>query len=425
MKIELEDVSPVKKSLMIEADPDEIERETEAVLRRYAREVKVPGFRPGKVPISLIRTRFAKEIQGDVRERLVTHLYTEATTQKGLQPLGDPILEEVTEGADQPFRFKTTFEVAPSFTPRGYKGVEAREPRAEVADAEVEQMLEDLRKSQVRLVAEEGRVAVTGDVIVADVAGSVEGEPPFRREGMMIEVGATENLPAFNEPILGAKAGSILEFHVDYPKEYDAKHLAGRTVHYHLEVREVKRAEVPNLDDELAKDLGDFDSLPALRERIRADLLERKRVEARGAVRQAVLEKVLLENPVPLPEVLVEREVRHRLEDLVRAMMSQGIDPRDAKLDWSQIRERQLEPARKSVHARLVLDSVAACESIAVEPPEVEERIRKEAHRMGRGYKEVRDGLAKEGGLEALRNQMVREKSLDFLTAVANIHPEG
>lgn len=425
MKIELQDLSPVKKTLAIEADPEEVDRETEAVLRTYARRAKVPGFRPGKVPLSLIRTRYAHEIREDVRERLLSKLYTAATAQKGLQPLGDPHLEEISHEENQPFRFRTTFEVRPEFTVKEYRGIEVREPSAAVTDADVEQALEDLRKSQVRLVTEEGRAASAGDVVVADVDGAPEGGEAFRRERVLIEVGASGNLPAFNEGILGVVTGSTPQFSVTYPKDYDAKHLAAKTVHYRMVVHEVKRTEYPSLDDEFAKDLGDFENLAALRVKVRADLEERKRAEARAAVRQSVLDKVLLANPIPLPEVLVQEETQHRLEDIVRAMILQGLDPRRMEVDWKELRERQDEPARKAVHARLLLDSVASAEPIAVEAAEIEDRIRKEAERIRQDPHELRKSLSKGDGLEALKNQMVREKTLDFLTSIANIHPEG
>ena len=424
MKYELKDLSPVKKTLEVEADPDEVEREIEEVVGQWAHRARIPGFRPGKVPPSLVRTRFAKEIREDVRDRLLGRLTRAATEEKGLKPLGEPVVEEISFEKDEPLRFRTTFEVSPEFTARNYRGVEVRETAVAVTEQEIGTTLEELRRSQVRLVTEEGRAASTGDLIVADVEGRPEGGEPFRREGMHIEVGAAENLPAFNEGLSGATAGETREFLVSYPTEYDAKHLAGKAVHYRLQVHEVKRALYPNLDDEFAKDLGEFESLEALRGRIRADLTERKRVEVALAVRQRVLEKVMLENPVPLPEVLVHEEIQHRMEDAVRGLIVQGIDPRRIEVDWKALRERQEEPARRSVHARLVLDRVAAMESIAVLDSEVEEQIRREASRAGEDPRDMRKRIAKGPGLEALKNQMLREKSLDFLTSVANIHRE-
>jgi trigger factor len=424
MKIEVQDLSPVKKSLAVEADAEELTRESEAAVRRVARQARVPGFRPGKVPLDVVRKRYAREIEEDVRERLLTRLYSDATRETGLRPLGDPTLEELTHEEGKPFRFKTTFEVLPALEVKDYRGVEVREPEIQVSDEDVDKALEELRQAQTRLVSEEGRNASVGDVVVADVVGTPEQGEVFRRERAFLEVGASDNLPDFNQGIEGAAAGEAREFPVVYPAEYEGKSLAGKRVVFEVKVHEVKRREVPDLDDEFAKDLGDFDNLQALKDRIRSDLEERRRSEARRAVRDAVLDKVLLENPVALPDVLVEDEIRHRLEDLVRMLMLQGMDPRKVELDWKQLRDRQEEPARKAVHARLVLDALAAQEKIEVSDDDVEARLREEAARTGEAYESVVAKIQKAGGLQAVKDQMVRERSLDFLTSVANIRGE-
>ena len=422
MKVELTDLSPIKKSLTIEADPEDVERETEAVLRRYAGQVRIPGFRPGKAPLDLVRSRFGDQIHEDVRERLVGRLYAEATREKNLRPLGEPALEEISDQGETPLRFKTTFEVLPELAPKGYRGVEVREAGVTVADEDVEKALESLRESQARFVTEDGRAAATGDVVVADVEGTPEGGEPFRREGVMIALGEADNVPEFNEKLVGVAAGSNLEFDVSYPEDFAAKELAGKPVAYRLHVHEVKRKEIPALDDELAKDLGEFADLAALRERVRNDLLEEKRAVASRGTRQAILDKVLIENPVLLPDVLVDEEIQHRLEDMVRMMAMQGVDPRTLDVDWKQLRDRQEEPARKMVHAKLVLDAISRIEGVEAADDEVDGHVRREAQRAGEKYEKLRARLEKSGGREALRAQLVREKTLDFLSSVANIH---
>jgi trigger factor len=424
MKIDLTEVSPVKRRMEIEVDAGEVARETDTVLRDYARKAKVPGFRPGKVPLSVIRARFAREVEEDVRERVVQRFYQEAAREKDLRPLGDPVLEEVEHVAGEPLRFKTTFEVLPEVEVKDYKGIEARRPAIAVGEAEVDEALENLRQSRVQLITEPEREAVTGDVIVADVDGKPAGGESFRREGMMLEVGATDSLPAFNEHLLGLKAGAELSFSIEYPPEYGAKELAGKPVEYELVVHEVKRREVPELDDEFAKDLGEFDDLVALKAQVRKDLEARKKGEADQTVRQTLLDRVLLANPIVLPDILVEQEIRHRLEELVRQMMMQGLDPEKTELDWKALRERQEAPARKSVHARLILDAIGRAESLEVGEDEIEERLRRDARAIGESPQKLRARLEKHSGVEVLRDQLVREKSLDLLTSVANIQNE-
>jgi len=423
-RIELTDVSGTRKRLEVEVDQATVETVTREVLKRYAREARIPGFRKGKAPLAVIRKRFADEVKEDVRDRLLSRFWHEGTHGRGVSPLGEPVVEEVHDHPGEPFRFKASFEVLPDFRPKDYRGVEVRRQKVEVTDNDVDEALEELRQSRSTLAVQEGREAVTGDYLLADVEGLPERGESFGKEKALLEVGATENLPDFNEALLGARAGADLEFSVRYPKEYPSEKLADQTVAYKLHVHEVKVREVPDLDDEFAKDLGDFENLAALREKAREDLTARREFEAKRQLEQAVVDKVLLENPLPLPDVLVDEEIRHRLEDTVRAMMMRGMDPRQLDLDWKQLREKQEEPARKSVHARLVLDAIAREERLEVGEQEVEERLRLEAARVGETVEKLKARLREGQGRKALENQMLREKSLDLLTSVANIQTE-
>ena len=436
MKVDVTDVSPVKKTVSIEVDPETLQRETREVLKNYARQAKIPGFRKGKAPISVIRSRFAKEVREDVHERVMARSYRLAMKEQGLSPLGDPRVEDVEHEEGQSFRFKTTVEVLPDFEIKSYRGIEVRRPPVAATPHEVDESLEKLRESRVQLITEEGRAATTGDVIVADVEGTPEDGERFNREATMIEVGANDNLPAFNEHLAGVRAGARLEFSVDYPEEYGPRELAGKSVEYRLSIRDVKRRQLPELDDEFAKDLGEFESIDALRAKLEEEITARKERESEQIVRQRILDKLLLENPIALPEVLVENEVKTRLEDGVRNLMMQGIDPEKANIDWVELRKSQEEPARKLVHARLALDAIAKAESVTVDAAEVDERIGRDVARlvdeqvrddpamMEKEKKKLRARLEKHDGLEALKSQMVREKSLDLLTAVANIQKE-
>ncbi len=422
MKIDLTNLSPVKRRMSVEVTPEAVEREAASLLRDYRKKVRIPGFRQGKAPASVVRARFSKEMEDDLRDRVVSASFRLAAKEKGLRPLGDPALEEVSHEEGEPLTFQTTFEVLPEIELQRYRDVEVSRTAAEVGEEELERTLEELRQSRVQLIVEPGRRAVEGDVVIVDVEGSPDKGDSFQRERLPIEVGAKSNLPEFNEKLLGVQSGAELEFPVEYPADYQSSDLAGQRVGYRLTVHEVKRPELPELDDEFAKDLGDFEDLAALREKLRKDLDARKRHEADHALRQSVLDKVLIENPVVLPEVLVEAEVRGRLQEIVHKMMLEGLDPEKVKVDWKELRERQLEPAKKAVHARLILDAVAQAEKVQVDPSEVEERINRDAERLGQSPAKLRADLKKHSGRQALTVQLVREKSLDYLTSVANIH---
>jgi trigger factor len=422
MKAQFDDDSPVRKSVSIEIPADEVGQETDAVLKEFRKKARFPGFRAGKAPLDLVRNRFADEAREEVRDRLMHRSFHEAARQEGLRPIGEPKVEDVEYESGGPLRYKATFDVLPTIEPKGYEEIEVLRTRPQLADEEVERALEEIRQSRARLVVEEGREAAAGDVVVADFVGLGEdGTRAIERERMSIEVGAEGNLPAFNEHLVGLAAGGSTEFRVEYPEDFGAEDLSGKTLDFSLSVHEVKRREFPDLDDEFARDLGEFEDLAALKVRVREDLQHRKDHEEERGVRQAVLDKVLLQNPAVLPETLVESEVRHRLEDLVRGMIMQGMDPKVAEIDWEAQRKRQEEPARKMVHAGLVLDAVAKAQELGIESAEIEERIRHDAQRIGETSDVLRKRLKEQGGVETLKGQMLREKALDYLTSVANI----
>jgi trigger factor len=424
MHVDLEDLSAVKKRLSIEVPPGEVEQETEGVLRNFRKKARIPGFRPGKTPASVIRSRFAKEIREEVKENLIRSSFLNAARERDLNPISDPALEEVTFEEGQPLSFKVTFEVLPDFEVKDYRGIEVRRSSAQVPPAEIDQQLAQLQLARVKHVYEKGRPAAEGDLVVADVVGTPEEGESFSRESTQVILGAKENLPEFNEHLAGAQEGDEKEFPVRYPEGYPGKELAGKRVDFRLTVKEVKRRELPELDDEFAKDLGDFSGMDELRSRVEEDLQARKKHEAENRVREALLDKVLLQNAIPLPEVLTESEIRHRMEEIVRGMLNQGIDPQNSKVDWEKIRKQQEEPARKSVHARLVLDAIAKAEGLEVDRKKVDERIRLEAARMDETPESLREQLNKGSGMQALKNQLLREVTLDYLTSVANIQSE-
>ena len=423
MKIELNELSPVKRTMTVEVEAGVVAAETDEVVRRYAGKARIPGFRPGKAPLSVVRSRFKKEVEEEVRESLLHRLYGEAAKEKGITPIGDPALDEVVFEEGKPFSFKTSFEIRPEINPQGYEGVEVPKKAAAVSDEDVETALGEIRDSRAQLVVKEGK-AETGDFLMADVAGTPEGGEPFQQENALVEIGSTQNLPEFNDRIEGAGKGDSLEFSVNYPQEHPAEQLAGRDVAYQLTVHEVKTRQLPELDDEFAKDLGEFDSLDALKERVRTDLTARKKAETDNEMRKILMDKIVVENPAELPDVLVEEEIRHRMEDMVRTMMMQGVDPQKIDVDWKEIRERQDEPARKAVHARLVLDAIADEKGLAVEDNEVDEKIQAEAARIGEPATEVRKRLVDSGGTGAIKVQLLREKALEWVVAAANIQEE-
>jgi len=424
MKVEMTSAGPVRRIMAIEVGPEELARETDVVLRGYQQKAKLPGFRPGRAPLALVRARLGKDVETEVRERVVTRCFRDATRERGVEPLGDPVLDDVGAGDSDGLRFRVSFEVLPVIELRGHRGVEVERPHVAVGEDEIDRTLEELRQAHAKLVPVEERAAAPGDIVVCDLRGTPSEGEPFERQRMMLEVGAAGLPPAFTERLTGATSGSALDFTIDHVVGEAAPELAGRSVQYEIRVREVRLREVPALDDEFAKDLGEFADLAALRARVRSDLETRAGHEADRRLRQAVLDEVLLRNPVVLPEVLVDGEVRRRLEQVVRTLVARGVDPQKVELDWKALRDEQVEPARKTVHARLILDAAAKIENVVIAPEEIEERIRRDAEGIGEKPAVLRERLTSRGAIEAIGEQICREKALDLLISVANIRGE-
>jgi trigger factor len=423
MKVEVTDHNEVKKTLTVEVGPEVVEKETTEVVRYVGKQAQVPGFRKGKVPEKVVRSRFNDQIREDVQERLLGRLFREVATERGYQPIGDPKLDELKFEPGEPFRFVTTFEVLPKFEVDHYKGVSVEQMELVVDDKEIDKILDELSESRAKLTTID-EAGSTGDFLIADLHGEPEEGEPFDHERAFVEIGSTQHLPEFNQRVEGAKAGDELAFSVTFPEEYETEALRGKAIAYKLKVHEVKKKEIPVLDDEFAKDLGEFETIDALREQIRSDLMQRKLGEQEADVRQKIMDQVLQKNPIVLPEVLVNEEIRLRLEDVVRRMISQGMDPQKEDIDWEQFRKGAEEPARKTVHARMVLEAIAAVEKLVVPPKELDERIRQEAARIGEDAEVVKTRLKEGHRMEALTDQLRRERALDLLVSVANIQPQ-
>ena len=423
-----EDVSATKKKISVEVAAAEVSRIEKEVLKGYRNDARIPGFREGKAPLDMIRKRLGDSLEKEVRERVMNDSFRTAMEQEDLQPVANPEVDNVQDAEDGGLKYEATVEVLPEFEIDGYKGLDVTRPKVEVEEEQVEKFLGELRESRGQWHTVDGRASKVGDLVHCELVGKSDDGEPVGEDGepqrVAIEVGATDNLPVFNEKLEGVSSGDEIGFNVDYPAEYPAEQLAGKSVHYDAKIGEIKEKEVPELDDEFAKDLGDFENLDELKADIRKRLEGAKAGEVDQTVKQALIDQVLLANPIVLPEVLVDEEVRFRLEDVAHRMVQQGVDPEKADFDWAKFREQQMDGAKKSVHARLLLDAIAEKESVEVEPEELQRRLVIEARRAGRPPEELAEQLQESGRLQVFYNQIVREKALDLVEAVANIQDE-
>jgi trigger factor len=422
MKAELVEINDTRKNMRVEIPSDVVDAEIERVVRDYSRKARIPGFRPGKAPARVIKQHFKEQILHDVAHDLIPRAVDDALRERGVEPLDRPDIRDVVVDQGQPLTFTASFDTVPPFEPGSYTTLTLQKPVARVDPEAVEQALRRLRDRAARFEPIEGRGVDDGDTVVLDidrkvvVSGSVDQHSDVR-----IELGAKANPPGFDEQLLGLEVGASKAFMVHFREDYPVGELAGADVEYRVKVKGIHRRVLPELDDEFAKDLGEFETLEALRARVRDDLEHEAGHAAERQVRADLMKQLAARVPFDLPRSLVEREMDRRVEDLAQRLADQGIDPRQASVDWDAFRESQAAAAREAVAAVLVLDEVARREQLDVTSDELDREVGVYAQRSGRTAAAVRAQLEKEGGLSRLHAGLRREKSIDFLMARATI----
>jgi trigger factor len=424
MKTEFTDVSETQKTLTIEIPSEIVDAEIARVAKGYSKQAKIPGFRPGKVPATIIKQRFKDQILHDVMHGLIPRAVDEALQERGIEPIETPDIKDVALEEGQPLKFTAAIETVPAFDPGDLSTLSAQRPATAVGGEAIEQMLQRLRERAAKFEPVEGRPIADGDTAVLDIERRDAAGEPERHDNVSIELGSTANPPGFDENLVGLNAGDEKTFTIHFPDGYPVSEMAGTDVTYTVKVKEVRRKVLPELDDEFAKDLGAFDSLAALRERVQSDLQEESEEKAKRQIRTDILKQLSERVTFELPASLVDREMDRRLEELARQLMQQNIDPRQAGIDWAQFREAQREPARAAVAGALVLDEIARREGITVSAEDVDKEIEQFAARAGRTPAALRAQLEKEGGVARLSAGLRREKAVDLALSRARIIDE-
>jgi trigger factor len=421
LKVEYVEESSVRKSLSFEIEPEVVEKEIETRARDYARRLKLPGFRPGKVPPEVVKRRFRDAVLGDAAESIVNRVVFDELEGRGLRPLASPKVEDLKIDENQPMTFRAVFETLPLVEVPEYRGLEVKAKRPEVKDEDVDGELDKMRDEAARYDAVEDRPAREGDHVVLDVKfTSAEGKPRHD-ENVLVEVGAGDNHRDLNAGLVGMSPGETKQVRLVQEKAQVSPPKAERATDYTVTLKAVKTKVVPAADDEFAKDLGEFASLAELRDTVRQRLQagEDRRVdrEARSALVEALVAKATFE----VPEALVERHMSARTENAARGLALQGIDPTKLGMDWRQYRDTQREESVKAAKADILLDEIARREGIEVLDAELDAEVARLADRVRRPKETVRKQMEQEGDLSALRARIREEKTLDLLKANARL----
>jgi trigger factor len=421
MKTEFVDVNETRKNLRVEIPTDIVNAEIDRIAQDYSRKARIPGFRPGKAPARVIKQRYRDQILHDVAHDLIPRAIDNALRERGVEAVEPPDVRDVTVDEGQPLTFTASFDTVPPFETGDYGGLSLRRPESHVESEAVDLALQRLRERAARFLPVEGRGLEQGDTVVVDLERKDADGKVDAHENVSVELGAKANPPGFDEHLLGLAAGASKTFAIQYPADYTIAELANAEVTYTVVAKELKRRVLPELDDEFAKDLGEFETLDALRARVREDLEHEARHSAERDVRADLMKQLAARVPFEVPPSLVERELDRRLEDFARRLMEQKIDPRQAGIDWDAFRESQREVARDAVAGAIYLDEVARRERLDATPDEIEQEVGRWAERSGRTPAAVRAALEKEGGMSRVSAGLRREKSIDFLMARATL----
>jgi trigger factor len=422
LKVDYIEESPIKKALVFEVEPERVQQEIDTRARELARKVKLPGFRPGKVPVEVVKRRFKGEILGEAAEAIVNKVVFDELDGRGLKPLAPPKVEEVKLEEGQPMSFKAVFETLPLVELPDWRGLRVSAKGPQVADEDVDKELDRLREEAARYdPVDEARPTKAGDYVLLDLTWKpLDGGKGGRDENALIEIGNTGNHPDMNKGLEGLSQGETRDIEVAWGEDA-APQIAGKTVRYTVTLKGLKKKVVPAADDEFAKDLGEFDSLAALRDKIRQQLQAAEERRADRETKGALVDALVAKADFDVPEALIERHMTARTETLARGLAYQGIDPRKVKVNWRDYRESTREDSVKAAKADILLDEIARREGIEALESEVEGEVSRLAERAGKAREALRAQMAKEGDLSALAARIREEKTLDLVKSNASI----
>ena len=424
MKTEFVDVSETQKTLTIEIPSDVVDAEINKIAKGYTKQARIPGFRPGKVPTGIVKQRFKEQILHDVMHGLIPRAIEEALQERGIEPIDTPNVKDVALQEGQPLTFTADVETLPPLDPGDLSTISLTRATVGIDDAAVEQALERLRDRAAKYEPVEGRPIAGGDTAVLHMNRTGPGDEADHHDDVSVEIGGEGNPPDFDANLIGLGAGDEKTFTVRFPSDYGVERFRDADVTYAVKVKEIRTKALPALDDELAKDLGGFETLAELRDRIRTDMTAEAEEHASRHIRTDLLKQLSQRVSFELPASLIEREMDRRLEQFAQQLMQQQIDPRQAGIDWTQFREAQREAAREAVASTLVLDELARREKITVSAEDVDKEIEQFAGRAGRTPAALRAQLEKDGGISRLVAGMRREKAIDLALSRATMTGE-
>ncbi len=415
-KIDVEDLSPTKKRLHIEVPGEVVTREIDSAYRKVSKRAKVKGFRPGKVPRSILQRYYGDYVMNEVIKTLINDTYSKAISDKDIKPVSQPIIDNGTLEEGKPFKYSATVEVKPDIHVENYLGLKLKGSKGEVKKEDVEKRLRELQDLHAQLVTVEGRKRIRkGDFVIIDYEGFSDGRPfeGSSAADFMLQVGGGRFLPEFEDKLVGLQRGDEKEIEITFPEDHPA--MGRKRAVFRVRIKEIKKKVVPKLDDEFAKDIGGYKNLRELKARIREDVNREAEESAKRDLEKQLMDKLIEGNSFDVPRSMVERQIDYFVADTKVRLASQGLALKDVGAEEGKLRKDFEEAAVKWVKQGLILEKISALEAVSVKDEEVTERLREISHRTKQDVGKVRAYYQEGDRMDELRARILEEKTLDFL----------
>jgi trigger factor len=425
MKASVEEISSIKKKVSIEIPEDQVTQEVESFYKDLGKKAKIKGFRPGKVPRDILERYFKDYIKAEVIQKLIQDTYPQALSEANLQPVSPPVVDPGEFENGKPFQYSAVIEVKPDIKLEGYTGLKIEGKKEEVKDEEVGERLKALQNLHANLKAiSEARPIQAGDYVIIDYEASMDGKSLEGGKAIdfTVEVGSGQFIPALEEKLIGLKPEEEKEIEISFPEDYGYKKWAGKTISFHVKIKEIKEKILPPLDDEFAKDLGDYESFEELKSKLKGEIEKEKELGLERQLKDQVVDQLLEANPFEVPDSLVEEQAKAMISDTKLRLAAQGVVLKNLGVSEEKLQEDYKVMAQKQVRTFLILEKIAGQEGIAVTDDEADDRLREMSERMHQKFDVVKRYYEKNGLLPEVKDGIIRDKTLNFLLEKANIN---
>jgi len=424
MKVHVEEISPIKKKVHVEVPEDHVAKEIDSFYDELKKKAKIKGFRPGKAPRSILERYFKDYTTGEVLQRLIQETFPKALSEVSCSPVAPPAFDPQELESGKPFRYAAIVEVKPEIKIEDYAGLNLEGKKEDVGDEELEERLKSLQNLHAQLkTISEPREIRTGDYVILDYDATMDGKPLDEGKGIdvPVEVGSGRFIPTLEEKLIGLKPEDERDVDVSFPADYAYKKWAGKTVSFHVKVKEIKEKILPALDEEFAKDLGGFDSLEALKVKLREDMQKAKEMALDRHLKDQIVDQLLQKNSFEIPPSLVEDQNQALVSEAKLRLASQGMNLKDMDISEDKLREDYRAVAERQVKTYLILEKIAGQEGISVSDEEVQDRLKEISERSHQKLEAVKRYYEKNGLIPEIQAGLLSDKTLNLLLEKSHI----